>query len=387
MTKTINLNPRVNIADARRIVVKIGSRVLVQKTGRPDVRRMRSLVKELAALHHCGREIILVTSGAVGAGMEVLGLKQRPAKLPELQMAAAIGQTRLMAKYEKMFAAQKVVVGQVLLTHDGLRDRARHLNARNTMLCMIKTGIMPVVNENDTVAVEEIKFGDNDILASLVCHLVQADLLILLTTSDGLRQRLPSGRTKRVKIIEKIDADVLSLVEGKGSHISTGGMASKLMAARDVIKFGACVVIADGRKNNVLGAIMNGADTGTLALPAPSKKENNMPGRKRWIAFFHRPAGRLIIDNGAKEAIVKKNKSLLPIGVKKVEGEFGVGAAVEIKTADNILAARGLVSYSSGDIRRIMGKKSSEIARILGSKDYDEVIHKDNMVILSEQQE
>ena len=378
----MNTEQRTNIKSARRLVVKIGSRVLVQKTGRPDIRRMKSLVTELSALQRDGREIIVITSGAIGAGMEVLGWKQRPTKLPELQMAAAVVKSRLMNIYTDLFSAEKCTVGQILLTHDGLKDRVRHLNTRNTMLTMIRSGIIPIVNENDTVAVDSIKFGDNDLLASLVSHLVQADLLILLTTADGLRRKLPSGRSVRVKIVEKIDDSILGLADGKGSKLSTGGMASKLMAARDVAEFGTSVVIANGRANNVLTSIAAGEDTGTFIMPTMVTGPDGMAQRKKWIAFFHRPAGKIYIDDGARDALVKKNKSLLPIGIKKIEGDFGVGAAVEIKTLDNSLLARGLVSYSSSDIRQIMGKKTSQIASILGAQDYDEVVHKDNMVLI-----
>lgn len=370
---------RQELAKARRIVVKIGSRILVQRSGRPEMRRIRGLVRELANLRQAGREVVFVTSGAIGAGMEVLGMKRRPTNLPELQMAAAVGQSRLMTRYDKLFVRERCKIGQVLLTHDDLKHRSRHLNARNTMLAMLSAGVIPVVNENDAVAVDEIKFGDNDLLASLVVHLIDADLLIILTTTDGLRKPATSGHSRRVAFLESITPEVLGLASGKGSALSTGGMASKLEAAHAVAKTGAAVVIADGRQNGIIGKILAGADTGTLIRTAPNQCATALTGRKRWIAFFHKPKGTLLIDDGAQRAIERDGKSLLPIGIKQVQGEFEAGAAVDIKTADQTLIARGLVSYSSHDIRLIQGRRTDAIAGILGTANYDEVVHRDNM--------
>ncbi|MDD5677414.1 MAG: glutamate 5-kinase [Kiritimatiellae bacterium] len=374
---------RQELAQARRIVVKIGSRILVQSSGRPEMRRIRSLIRELAGLRQAGREVVFVTSGAIGAGMEVLGMKRRPINLPELQMAAAVGQSRLMTRYDKLFARERCKVGQVLLTHDDLKHRSRHLNARNTMLTMLGAGVIPVVNENDVVAVEEIKFGDNDLLASLVVHLIDADLLIILTTTDGLREPAISGRTRRVAFLGSITPEVMALASGKGSALSTGGMASKLEAAQAVAKTGAAVVIADGRRSGIIGKILAGADMGTLIRPAADQCAESLTGRKRWIAFFHRPNGALIIDDGARRAIEREGKSLLPIGIRKVDGEFEAGAVVDIKIADQTLVARGLVSYSSHDIRLIQGRRTDAIAGILGAANFEEVIHRDNMAIMN----
>lgn len=372
---------RKAVADARRIVVKVGSRVLVQKSGRPNMPRIHSLVKEMLSLQRSGREVVFVTSGAIGAGMEILGMKRRPARLPDLQMAAAVGQNRLMTRYEKLFAAGRRAIGQVLLTHDDLKNRARHLNARNTMLNMLRNGIVPIVNENDVVAVDEIKFGDNDLLASLVAHLIDADLLVLLTAADGLRERLASGRSRRVPRVEAVTQDIMRMAEDKEGGISTGGMVGKLHAARAAAEAGVCVVIADGRRPRIIEQVMKGADTGTLVAPSAGQ---SLPGRKRWIAYFHKCCGMLIIDDGASRAIVEQGKSLLPVGIRDVEGNFGVGAVVEIAAGDRVVIARGLVSYSSGDIRTIRGRRTSEIAGLLGTEGYDEVVHRDNMVLLSD---
>jgi glutamate 5-kinase len=268
--KKVSLMYRRVIPEARRVVIKIGSRVLVQKTGRPDVRRMRSLVADIAAIREAGHEVVIVTSGAVGAGMEALGMKQRPQKLPELQMAAAVGQTRLMARYADLFGKQGRLVGQVLLTHDDFQHKTRLTNARRTMDSLIRHNVIPVINENDVVADEEIKadlkLGDNDNLASLVVKLIRADVLILLTTVDGLREPGSAGRTRRVKYLESVTRKTYALVKDKESGLSTGGMATKLKAAATVSAAGCCAVIANGRKDGVLGSIMAGEDTGTLVV-------------------------------------------------------------------------------------------------------------------------
>lgn len=373
---------REALETARRVVVKIGSRVLVQRTGRPDLRVIKGLVKDIARLRKEGREVVVVSSGAIGSGMEALRMKSRPTTLPELQMAAAVGQTRLMALYDKLFSAEKCRVGQVLLTHDDLRDRTRHLNARNTMMALLRNGIVPVVNENDVVAVDEIKFGDNDRLAALVALLIEADLLVLLTTVDGFQAPGKGGRMRRVALLDGVTEQTLSHAKGKGSEISTGGMASKLQAASMVAKVSAPVVIANGRTAGMLRTILKGGDVGTL-IPAEQKgPQALLAGRKRWIAFFHRAQGALIVDDGARDAIEKKGRSLLPIGIRDVEGHFRGGEVVNVRTAGGVLFACGVVDYTSDQIRRIKGHRSDEIAEILGSKDYDEVIHRDNMVVL-----
>jgi len=265
------LRYREGIRDARRIVVKIGTRVLVQKTGRPEMRRIRSLVRDVSRLHHSGREVVIVTSGAIGAGMEALGMKERPTRLPELQMAAAVGQSRLMARYDKLFSAERCTVGQVLLTHDDFHHKLRMMNARRTLETLLRRGVIPIVNENDVVADEEIiadvkKLGDNDLLAALLVNLIRADLLIILTTVDGLQAPNSAGQVRRVPCLEAITRSTFRAVCGKGDELSTGGMASKLRAARLVARSGAGVVIADGRKPGVITRVIEGRDVGTLVL-------------------------------------------------------------------------------------------------------------------------
>ena len=264
------LKYREAIADARRVVVKIGSRVLVQKTGRPELRRMASLVRDLSKLRQDGVELVVVTSGAIGAGMEALGMRTRPTLLPDLQMAAAVGQSRLMAHYDKLFAARRCRVGQVLLTHDDFNHKIRLTNARRTMENLLRNRVVPVVNENDVVADEEIradiKLGDNDFLAALVVRLIRADLLVILSTVDGLREPCGRGVTRRVEYLEGINRQTFAMVSEQKGHLSTGGMASKLRAAQSASRSGCSVVMADGRKPGIIGRVMRGENVGTFVL-------------------------------------------------------------------------------------------------------------------------
>lgn len=266
-----SLRYRAGLEDARRVVVKIGSRVLVRKNGRPELRRIRILVRELAAMRRRGVELVIVTSGAVGTGMAALGMKTRPTELPDQQMAAAVGQSRLMALYDELFGARRCKVGQVLLTHDDFHNHLRLANATRTMLNLLRHGVIPIVNENDVVAAEEIraeikKLGDNDLLAALVVKMIRADLLIILSTVDGLREPCAHGGNRRVRCLEEVTRKTFKLVSGRGSDLSTGGMASKLRAAHDVARSGCSVVIADGRKPANLARIMRGEDVGTLIV-------------------------------------------------------------------------------------------------------------------------
>ncbi len=360
---------REALKNAKRIVVKAGSKVLVQRTGRPDKRRLKLLVDEMSQFQNDGGEVVFVSSGAVGAGLDALGLKTRPKAMPDLQMAASVGQIRLMSVYDELFGGNKCDIGQVLLTHDALKHRERHLNARNTLLNLIAHRIVPIINENDTISTEEIKFGDNDVLAALVAILVDADALVLLSSTDGLREPDANGKTRRVNFIEEVDDDVLGLVADKQDKLSTGGMASKLQSAQIAAHNGVPVVIANGRKTGVLTRIFEGKDEGTLLFP----KAGNISKRKRWIAFFNRSEGHLVIDEGAAKAL-GKGKSLLPVGVIGVEGQFKVGAMVDIRSADGRHLARGLVEYSSNDINAIKGQKTAGKS--------GEVIHRDNMLII-----
>ncbi len=379
VTMKTEAHDRSLLPDARRVVIKLGTRVLVRANGRPHRARLRALVREIAALRHAGREVAVVTSGAIGAGMEALGMTRRPKLLPELQMAAAVGQSRLMTRYEKYFSAERCQVGQVLLTHDALKARHRHLTARNTLMTLLRHGIIPIINENDAVAVEEIKFGDNDLLAALVALLIDADLLILLTTVDGLRAPAAAGRTRRVPFLESVTRRELALAFGKGSELSTGGMASKLQSAQTVVRAGTPVVIADGRRSGILGAVCGGADVGTL-IGRPGR-ERVWDARRRWIAYFHKPQGAVTVDDGARRALIERGVSLLPIGIRAVEGAFRAGATVDIRAADGALIGRGLTSYGSDELRRLRGHRTADFAALVGACDFEEAIHRDNLVI------
>jgi len=374
---------RTLLAKARRVVIKIGSRALVQRTGRPDLRRLRELVRQVSALRAAGREVVVVSSGAIACGMEALGLSRRPTDVAGLQMAAAVGQSRLMATYDRLFARHGLRAAQILLTHADLKDRVRHLNARATMVRLLEQGIVPVVNENDVVAVDEIKFGDNDLLASLVSLLLEADSLILLTTVDGLRAPATGGRTRRIPLLSGITEDVLGLAQGKGSELSTGGMLSKLQSASMVVASGIPVVIANGRTDGIVQAIMNGEDRGTFIAPGGMVPRSLQSHRKRWIAFFHKTPARIEVDDGAREALLRKGSSLLPIGVRSVQGEFQRGEVVSICGTDGIVIARGLVQYSSEELSRVRGRRLKDLRAERVDTPCAEVVHRDNLVLLS----
>ncbi|MFU8860680.1 MAG: glutamate 5-kinase [Cyclonatronaceae bacterium] len=379
MSETENLRSGIP-SKVSRMVVKAGSRVLVDNQGCPDVTRIHQLTDELAGLHRKKLEIILVTSGAIAAGVQTLGWKKRPVTLPELQMAAAVGQNVLMNHYATGFSRHGITTGQILLTHDDLKHRERHLNARNTMLAMLRNGVIPIVNENDVVAVDEIRFGDNDVLASMVSTLIQGELLVLLTTSDGF-YRTENGQMKdRISVLQNISEETLAMAQGKGSTWSSGGMASKLKAAAHAAQSGTSVVIANGLEKQSITKILQGSDTGTLILP--DENHRKLRARKKWIAFFHRPGGAVVIDDGARDAILQRGNSLLPVGIIATEGHFAVGSLVNIKSCDGTTIARGLSAYSYEEIGRIKGHRSADLPRLLGENRFDEVIHRDNMIIL-----
>ena len=378
-------NQRAVLGTARRVVIKFGTRVLVDSRGRPSPARIQAIVDQVSALHAEGREVVMVSSGAVGAGLDPLGFRTRPTELEGLQMAAAVGQTRLMSMYAERFARNGITVGQVLLNHDDLKQRNRHLNARNTLLGLLHRRVVPIVNENDVVSVAEIRLGDNDFLAALVSVLVDADALVLCTSVNGLRAPGGGGRTVRVPFLSKITQSELDLVFGKGSALSTGGMATKLEAARMAYRAGIPSVIADGRKRDTLVRVLRGEDTGTLLAPA-GDTERIRGKRKHWIAFFHRPSGFLVVDEGASRALLEKGRSLLAAGVRAVRGNFPTGALVHIVDGRESLLAAGLCQFSSEDLVRIQGKSSREIIEILGPAVSTEVIHRDNMVLLHEKE-
>jgi glutamate 5-kinase len=362
----------------RRLVVKVGSGLVSSDAG-VEPERIAALAEELGAVRP-GREIALVTSGAIATGAARLGLAERPRTIPEKQAAAAVGQAALMWQYERAFEAHGLPVGQVLLTAQDIADRTRYLNARNTLLTLLRLGVVPIVNENDTVAVDEIKVGDNDNLAALVAHLIDADLLVLLTDVDGLYtgdpRRDPTAR--RLETVEAVTEDVQRMVFDASAPVSVGGMSTRLEAAQKAGASGIPMVIASGREPGTLPRLLSGEPLGTYFQP----RDDRLAARKRWIAFAVPPQGRLTVDAGAKKALTERGTSLLPSGLLDVDGEFPAGAVVALVQRDGQEFARGLVSYDAGELRRIRGAKTKDIEKALGYKSVDEVIHRDNLVIL-----
>lgn len=348
-----------------RIVVKLGTGVLTDSRKQPDPAQLEQLVAQIAGQRNAGKEVVLVTSGAVGAGMGVLGYAKRPAELAELQACAAVGQTRLMAIYEELFGRHNLRVAQVLLTHDDLEHHERHLNARNTLVTLLARGVVPIINENDAVSFTEIKFGDNDALSALVASLLPADLLVILTTVDGVIENFGKANPRTIPMIEQIDAAVENLGGGTDSETAVGGMASKIQAAKIAVRSGIPMVIASGRKKKVLARILAGEDEGTLFVAQPEK----LKGRKRWIAFFHHPKGALFVDDGARKALRENGKSLLPPGVSRCEGEFAAGDVVRICDMDGTEFARGIAKFGAAEVR------SRTLTRV-------ELVHRDDLVIL-----
>jgi glutamate 5-kinase len=368
------------LTSARRVVVKVGSGLITAPGEGPDAARIASLADDIAAAVAEGREMALVSSGAIVTGMARLKMAARPRSIPEKQAAAAVGQSALMWHYEQAFSRHGLRVGQVLLTGQDISDRSRYLNARNTLLTLLAFGVLPIINENDTVAIDEIKVGDNDNLAALVAHLIEADLLVLLTDVDGLYQGDPrrDPRARRLATVEAVTEDIYRLVYDDAPRVSVGGMTTKLQAAQKASASGIGMVIASGRQPDTLRRLLRGEDVGTWFQP----REDRLAARKRWIAFAVPPQGRLTVDAGAKKALTERGKSLLPSGLVDVEGDFSAGAVVTLAERGGAEFARGLANYDAEEIRRIRGVKTGDIEQVLGYKGFDEVIHRDNLVVL-----
>lgn len=364
----------------RRIVVKVGSSILASVERGLHYEVFSHLAQEVSDLKRQGYEFVLVSSGAIAAGMEKLGYKTRPQSITQKQATAAVGQTQLMNVYEKCFSGFQQRVAQILLTREDLSHRQRFLNARNTLLTLLELGIIPIVNENDTVAVEEIKFGDNDNLSALITNLIGADLLIILTDIVGLCDSDPreNPHAKWIPLVEDIDSEMEGVVGETKSQMSVGGMVSKIQAARKASHFGIPTVVAQGTKGKVLHQILKGKEIGTLILP----KRKALSSRKHWIAFNPKVKGEVMVDEGAKKAIVQKGKSLLPSGVIKVRGDFDRGDLVICLGPRAKEFARGLVNYSAAELEKIKGLRSSQIEAVLGYKYSEEVIHRDDLVVL-----
>lgn len=359
------------IAKAERIVVKIGSASLTDQAGVLDRSAISHLASQIAKLRSRSMAVTLVTSGAIAAGLAELGMR-RPTNMPMLQAVAAVGQGELMRAFHDVFAKRGVATAQVLITRDDFEDRTRYLNIRNTLSALDECGAMAVINENDAVAVDEIRYGDNDVISAHVANMIGADVLVLLTNVDGL---LKDGAV--LDVVETIDADTRALDRGDKSSAGSGGMTTKLDAAEIVMRAGEVAVIAPARRAKVLLSLFDGERVGTVFVPSDRK----LSSRRRWIGQASRPEGEVVVDDGAAAALLEGGKSLLPSGIVAVRGPFDKGATVSIVTTDGREIARGLTNYSSDQIEQIAGHNTSKIADVLGDKPYDEVVHRDNMVL------
>ena len=372
-------HPMKLLSSARRLVVKVGTSVLTTREHQLDEQRVGHLVGEIARLKETGKELILVTSGAIGAGIGLLGWSGVPKDLARSQAAAAVGQGRLMQVYAQNFSRYNLQVAQILLTRDDLTHRQRYLNAKQTMRTLLTAGIVPIVNENDTVSVEEIRFGDNDELSALVAHLMDAELLVLLTDVDGFERRETSRERELIPLVERITPELERWAGGAGRATSTGGMVSKLHAAKMVTASGIPMVLANGTRSGILSTLLlEGRLAGTLFLPAGTER---MQARKRWLAFTGKIKGVLWVDRGAKEALVSQGRSLLASGVRRLEGNFRKGDLLSVREEGGREFARGLVNYTHPELEKIRGLKSQSIEELLGRK-ADEVIHRNSLVIL-----
>jgi glutamate 5-kinase len=368
------------ITQAHTVVVKVGTNVLAGADGRLDPARLQTLADQLQRLRASGRKVALVSSGAIGAGMGRLELSARPTDLRQLQACAAIGQSFLMRAYQECFDKHGIHTAQILLTAGDFDNRTRYLNARNTVLTLFEWGVLPIINENDTVSVAEIKFGDNDHLAAMVTNLLQAPVLIILSVVDGLYSGDPQGgAAHKLDTVPAIDGAIMDMAGAGKSSLGTGGMRSKLRAARLATAAGESVIIANGSVPAILDAIFRAEPVGTLFLP----HGGTVPAWKRWLGYTARPKGKITVDAGAKVAVKEKGRSLLPIGVVQVQGHFAKGDVVALCDLDGHEFARGLTNYTSADAHRILGLRSEQIEEALGSAPYEEIIHRDNLVVIA----
>ena len=369
------------MAGVKKVLIKVGTGVLTGKDGL-DLTIIDNLVEDIAEITQKGCRVVIVTSGAIASGKHRMGITRKLKSMPEKQAAAAIGQSRLMRVYSNAFGKHNLYVAQILLTMSDLTDRARYINVRNTLSQLMEWGVIPIINENDTVAVDELKFGDNDHLAAMIANVVEADVLINLTNTEGLYDRNPKDkkRAKLIRIVREITEDIEAAATAEADPVGMGGMRSKVVAAKKVTACGIPYIIARGKKKGILRDIFDGKETGTLFLPVA----DHLNSREYWIAYTLRPRGKIYLDDGARNAILHHGKSLLPSGIVKVEGQFNMGDPVLCLDTDGKLIAKGLVNYNSEEIEKIKGLKTSKIEQVLGYKHYDEVIHRDNMAVTRE---
>jgi glutamate 5-kinase len=365
-----------------KIVIKVGTNLLADKVKGINLERIDDIARSIARLQSQGSSVALVSSGAIGAGVSALKLKTRPKSIPDKQAAAAVGQPLLMEAYENAFRKQGCIVAQILLTKDDFVNRARYLNAKNTFPVLFDQGVVPIINENDTVAVEEIKLGDNDNLSALVANMIEADLLIILSDIDGLYSDDPAKNSKAVLIpvVEKISGQIERLAKSSRTELSTGGMITKIQAAKRCVSSGIAMIIANGKNHKILEDITSGNFKGTLFLPEDKK----LNVRKKWIGFVSSAKGTIIIDDGAATALLKKQKSLLPSGIIEIRGDFEANDTVSICDAAGKEMAKGMTGFSSMELEKIKGMKTGEIEKILGRRSSGEVIHRDNLVLIGE---
>lgn len=366
------------LAHVKRVVVKIGSRVISNDNGL-NLEKMDNICDDIHHLRQRGFEVVVVSSGAIAAGKKDLGIIGRPKTIPLKQAAAAIGQSRLMRIYKDSFRRHDFQAAQVLLTRDDLANRRRYLNARNTLMTLLEYNIIPIINENDTVVVDELRFGDNDNLSSMVTNLVEAQLLVILSDIDGLYDRDPRlhADANLISEVERITPEIEAMAGREVGPLGTGGMTTKLKAAKRATLYGAGTAIINGMQPHSLLQLFDGHELGTYFLPA----RDPMAARKHWIAFTKKPRGKLLLDDGALQAVVEKGKSLLPSGICQIEGGFERGDAVRLCNTEGIEFAKGVTNYSSSELSLIRGRKTSEIAPILGYQYGDEIVHRDNLVL------
>lgn len=372
------------LSHVKRVVVKIGSGVISNAQGLEN-ERVAAISEDVCALLKAGIEVILVSSGAIAAGKGQLGILGRPQTIPQKQAAAAIGQTRIIREYKETFQAHGFNVAQVLLTRDDLSNRRRYLNARNTVMTLLDYGVTPIVNENDTVVVEELRFGDNDNLSALVTNLVEADLLVIMSDVDGLYEQDPGDNpaARLIPVVERVTPEIEAMGSGSRGQLGTGGMATKLKAAKRAALSGVGTLVVNGRSAHILKRIFAAEEVGTYFLPAQSK----LTAKKHWIAFSKKPRGKVLVDDGGRKAVVDGGKSLLPSGICGVDGGFERGDAVRLCDREGHEFARGVISYSLAETLQIMGKQSSEIEKILGYKYRDEVVGRDDLVLTMDDSE
>lgn len=379
----MNSSPRQKfISKIKKVVIKVGSSILTDSEGNLYPSAFRKIALQVSEIRNRGIKVVIVSSGAIAAGMKKLGLSKRPVDIHVKQAIAASGQTTLMQNYENAFRKYGINVAQILLTHDGLSNRKRFLNARRTIYQLFSMDILPVVNENDTVAVEEIMFGDNDNLAAFVTSLTEADLLVLLTDIDGIYDKDPrkDPDARFIPQIDKIDQEIEKIARSTTGRTTVGGMATKIQATRTAAAFGVPTIIANGSKKDVLLDIFEGRETGTLINPEKEK----MSARKHWIAYTLKTRGEIVIDDGAKEAVTRYGKSVLPTGVIGVKGKFDIGDAIVCLDKEGNILAKGLTSYSSREINKILGAKTSEIESILGYTYGGEILHRDDLAVMAD---